>query len=147
MTLPQVAFHSGVSDPVLYACRLLRKAWRQRARVLVQAPPPTLAALDAALWTFEAQEFIPHLCLPAPEPRLARTPIWLSSAELPAELRASAPRIRVGIGGAAVTERGDFDRLIEIVGVTPEARAAARRSWRHYEQEWGLVPTHHVASA
>lgn len=146
MALPEVAFHTGMSDPVLYACRLLRKAWRQGARVLVQAPPPTLAALDAALWTFEAQEFIPHLCLPAPEAMLARTPIWLCSEELPAALQTSAPRIRVGIGGAAAVERSAFDRLIEIVGSTPEARAAGRLCWRHYEQDWGLTPTHHQAA-
>ena len=58
--MPQVEFHSGVAQPLNFACRLLRKACRQRVPVLVSAPAPTLDALDRELWTFEALEFLPH---------------------------------------------------------------------------------------
>ena len=58
--MTQVEFHTGVADTVHFACRLLRKAYRQGERLLVTAPAHTLEALDRALWTFAAQEFIPH---------------------------------------------------------------------------------------
>ena len=70
--MPQVEFHSGVAAPLQYACRLLRKAWRQQVAVLVTAPPPLLAALDRELWTFEALEFVPHRRLQHPQQRLPR---------------------------------------------------------------------------
>ena len=33
--MPEVAFHTGVADKPGYTCRLLRKAWRQGAQVVV----------------------------------------------------------------------------------------------------------------
>ena len=47
--LTEVEFHTGVPDRVSFACRLLRKASRQGARVLVTAPEDILAELDRAL--------------------------------------------------------------------------------------------------
>jgi len=46
--LTEVAFHTGIADPLDYACRLLRKAYRQGARVAVHAPAPLLDRLDQA---------------------------------------------------------------------------------------------------
>ena len=62
--LTEVEFHTGVADPVGFACRLLRKAYRQGARVLVTAPGPRLGELDRALWTFEERDFVPHVRVP-----------------------------------------------------------------------------------
>ncbi|MEN9627658.1 MAG: putative polymerase chi subunit HolC, partial [Pseudomonadota bacterium] len=42
----QVEFHTGVADERAFACRLLRKAYRQGVRVLVRAPSATLVRLD-----------------------------------------------------------------------------------------------------
>ena len=138
-----VDFHTGVADPVAFACRLLRKACRQDARVLVTAPPATLAALDTALWTFDAQDFVPHLRWPAPVTMAARTPIWLCAQ--PDVLPEGAPRVRVNLGAEALPAAGDVDRVIEIVGNDPDDRMAGRARWRHYEQAWGVKPTHYAA--
>ena len=149
MAAPAVAFHTGVADPVAFACRLLRKAWRQGARVIVTAPPDTLAALDTALWTFDAQEFLPHLRLPGPAGVAARSPVWLAAPDtadaLPPELRGQAPRIRVNLGGDAPADAAALDRLIEVVGTADAERADARARWRLYEQQWGVKPEHHAA--
>ena len=138
MTVP-VAFHTGVADPLVFACRLLRKACRQGARVLVTAPSQTLAALDVALWTFEAQEFLPHLRLPAPAAVAQRTPIWLCDGDVPPD----APRLRVNLGADPPQDAAEVDRVIEIVGLADEDRRAGRAHWRHYEQTWGVTPEHH----
>lgn len=133
-----VAFHTGVPDPVIYACRLLRKAYASGARVLVTAPAEVLAALDTALWTFEAQDFVPHLRLPAGAALRERTPIWLCAGAVPDD----APRLRVNLSAEPPAEAAEVDRVIEIVGADPDEAAAGRARWRHYEA-WGVKPEHH----
>ncbi len=139
----QVEFHTGVADPVAFACRLLRKAWQARARVLVSAAEPTLAALDQALWTFDAQAFVPHVRVPGPDEALApHTPIWLSPGLSPAAAAAPRPPVLLNLGGASLPAADDFERVIEVVGSGDEARQAGRERWRHYLQ-WGVAPRHH----
>lgn len=137
----QVVFHTGVADPVHFSCRLLRKASRQGVPVLVTAPADTLAALDTALWTFDAQDFVAHVRLPASPAVLARTLIWLCGGEVPP----AAPRVWVNIGADAPQDPSHVDRVIEIVGDSPDERRAARERWRHYEG-WGVKPEHHPAA-
>lgn len=136
-----VEFHTGVEDPVGFACRLLRKAYRSGARVAVTAPPALLAVLDQALWTFSPQEFIPHLRRPGSTDQAARTPIWLAT-EADAAL---GPPVLVNLGAEAVESADAFERIIEIVGSDADSRAAGRGRWRHYEA-WGVKPRHHAAS-
>jgi len=135
----EVEFHTGVVDPLAYACRLLRKAYRSGARVLVTAPPATLALLDRALWTFEEREFLPHVRQPgAPEAVAARTPIWLAPrADLPA-----VPPLLVNLGADAPADLSPFERLIEIVGSEAEEADRGRQRWRAYKAR-GLGIVHH----
>jgi DNA polymerase-3 subunit chi len=141
----QVDFHTGVAEPVPFACRLLRKAYGQGATLVVRAPAATLAALDRALWLFEAQGFVPHLRIGRPAPdaaALRRTPIWLAEGPVPDP----APPILVNLGAEVGPGDGRFERLIEIVGADADGLQAARRRWRQYEQlGWSI--RHHAAAA
>lgn len=141
--LKTVEFHTGVIDPVAFACRLLRKACRQGVRVLVTAPAPTLAALDAELWTFDERDFVPHVNVPGAAAAVAaRTPIWLAA-------RAGgdgAPGVVVNLGAEAPAEVAALDRLIEVVGADPEQAEAGRSRWRTYKAA-GLEIRHHAAGA
>jgi DNA polymerase-3 subunit chi len=143
--MPQVDFHSGVDAPLNFACRLLRKAWRQGASVLVLGPASTLSALDRELWTFEALDFVPHLLLrpgQGVDAALRRTPIWLCETVPPQP----APKIWVNLG-ADVADGGEtLERIIEIVPAEPEARQRARARWRSYESR-GWVIRHHPQAA
>ena len=65
--MTDVAFHTGIANPLDYACRLLRKAYRSGARVAVHGEPAVLDRLDQALWTFEALEFVPHIVVTHPQ--------------------------------------------------------------------------------
>lgn len=136
-----VEFHTGVADPVAFACRLLRKAYRAGSRALVTAPQPLLQRLDQALWTFDAHDFVPHVRLHGPVDAVARrTPLWLA-ATLPA---GELPPVLVNIGADAPASAGSFERVIEVVADDPESRAAGRARWRHYEA-WPVTPRHHTA--
>jgi DNA polymerase-3 subunit chi len=142
----EVAFHTGVDDPLGYACRLLRKAYRQGAQVVVTGAPAQLQRLDQALWVFEPQEFVPHARLRAGEAaaeRLAqRTPIWLAEpgAEPP-----PAP-VLVNLGTDWLRDELPFERIIEIVATDDESVGAARRRWKRCEAA-GWPVTHHPQGA
>ncbi|CAD5373749.1 DNA polymerase III subunit chi [Rubrivivax sp. A210] len=145
--MPEVEFHTGVQDPLGFACRLLRKACRQGARVLVTAPSDTLTALDRSLWTFEECDFLPHVRLPGAAPATAAlTPIWLAASATVAQALAPRPGVLVNLGAAAPPEPAQWPRLIEIVGAEADAAAGGRERWRAYKAA-GLSIVHHAASA
>lgn len=138
----QVEFHTGVADPLGFACRLIRKAYRSGARLTVSTPPERLAALDQALWTFDAQAFIPHVRVAGCSAELrARTPIWLvAGTQLPDD----APPLLLNVGADNAPRADRFERVIEVVSDDLQEVTAARERWRLYEQG-GVVPMHHPA--
>ncbi len=137
-----VEFHTGVADPIGFACRLLRKAYRQGSGVVVTGTPATIDSLDRALWTFAAQEFIPHVKVAeSSEAVLGRTPIWLAASTT---VPSGGPDVLVNIDGEAPAREAAFVRIIEIVGDSELAVAEGRTRWRHYES-WGVQPVHHRA--
>jgi DNA polymerase III subunit chi len=143
--MPEVGFHSGVSDKLAYTCRLLRKAYRQRARVVVTGDAEQLTRLDQALWLFEPHEFVPHARLRRSEkaaPRLARTPIWLieSGTEPPHR------DVLVNLGPELPDGLDAYRRVIEIVSLDEADRRAGKQRWRAYESR-GIAITHHPQGA
>jgi DNA polymerase-3 subunit chi len=136
----EVEFHTGVADPLGFACRLLRKAYRKGARVVVTAPPPLLGSLDRELWTFEPLEFVPHVRLSGepPSAQAARTPIWLVDGELPA----GSPDVLVNLGAALPSDLSALRRVIEIVSADIDDEQAGRQRWRSYKAR-GIAITHH----
>ena len=132
--MTEVAFHTGIANPLDYACRLLRKAYRSGARVAVHGDAVALDRLDQALWTFEPLEFVPHIVLPRDAHdalRVQATPVVLLKGE-------SAPpagcRVAVTLAAHPVDDVSAYDRLIAIVGLSPEHREAGRQRWREYER-------------
>ncbi len=135
--MTEVEFHTGVSEPLAFACRLLRKAARHGARVQVTAPEATLAALDRLLWTFEDRDFVPHVRVPsAPRAVAQRTRLWLS-LEVQTQ---DAPRVLVNLGAEMPQPQAPVDRVIEIVSA--EDAAEGRERWRAYKA-LGLRMKHH----
>lgn len=145
--MTEIKFHFNVADRTEYACRLLRKASRQGATVVVTGPVPVLALLDRALWTFDALEFLPHALLRAgqmvPE-RLRRTKIWLS--EDPSASGHHEVLVNLGLDTPEVP-RGfeSFARVIEVVSSDENDRVAARQRWKHYAGRGYVIERHEVA--
>ena len=148
--MTEVSFHTGVSDVLGYACRLLRKAARKGARVAVCGEAALLQQLDRALWTFDPLDFTPHVRLgpgAAAAPRLAATPIWLIEREADTPLAASpVHEVLVNLGPDPVPGFESFERVLEIVGQAPPEADAGRRRWRHYAER-GYRIDHHRAAA
>lgn len=138
--MPQVEFHTGVAEPLAFACRLLRKAYRQGAHVAVSAAHERLAEFDRLLWTFEERDFLPHVRVRASSAAvLARTPIWLLDADPPV---AGGPAVLVNLGADAVEPWAALQRVIEVVGAHPDDAVPARQRWRAY-QSLGWPVLHH----
>ncbi len=126
-----IAFHVNLADRLAYACRLLRKAAASGSRVVVTGPLPELRALDDALWTFSAPDFVPHgLAGGLPAALEARTPILL------AESAAGLPRREVMVNLHEDIPEGfeGCERLIELVSAEEGPLRQARVRWKHYAE-------------
>ncbi|MBX3619187.1 MAG: DNA polymerase III subunit chi [Rhizobacter sp.] len=142
--MTEVSFHFNVPDRMGYACRLLRKAVRQGARVAVSAPGEVLARFDKQLWTFEPLDFVPHVRLPPGQPPAARlrdTPVWLSEQvrELPHH------EVLLNLGDELVDGFEAFERVIELVSRDEAERQAGRMRWKHYSDRGYTISRHDVA--
>jgi DNA polymerase-3 subunit chi len=141
----EISFHFNVADRAEYTCRLLRKALRKGAKIVVNGPAPTLAGLDRMLWTFDPLEFVPHVLARQGQPvapRLRSTPVWLM-ADL---ADAGHHDVLVNLNETPPTGFESFARLIEIVTVDPDDRLAARQRWKHYETRGYAIEQHKVAA-
>ena len=139
-----VEFHHGVSDKLAYACRLLRKAYRAGAQVVVTGDVAALKALDRQLWVFDDREFVPHVLAQsegAVPVRQQGTPIWLTADP------ASAPGERsvlVNIGQAMPPGVERFARLFDIVSNEVADRQQGRLRWKSYAAKGWQVNPHEV---
>ncbi|MHB1668899.1 DNA polymerase III subunit chi [Thiomonas sp.] len=131
-----VEFRVGATDPLAYACGLLRTAAAKGATLVVRVAPASMADLDARLWTFSQLDFLPH-CRDT-DALATRTPIVLTAA---LGLTAFGGRdCLVNLAPAAMTGWEALPRVIEIVGISAEAKQAGRQRFRAYRQA-GCEPT------
>ena len=143
--MTEIIFHTRVAEPVSYACRLLRKATRQGARVAVTGSDAALTRLDHELWAFEPTAFVPHVRVAGAEAipaRLAITPVWLCDDPSVLDLH----EVLVNLGAESVRGFESYARLIEIVSRDDAELAAARRRWKHYGDR-GYRVAHHESAA
>lgn len=126
----EIAFHFNAPDKQAYACRLLRKALAQGARVTVTAPAADLARLDVLLWTFSATDFVAHVRLPASEPEVQSSPVILAESLRDASL--PHREVLVNLGDEVPAGFNDFQRVIEVVASDDNDRQRARNRWRYY---------------
>ena len=127
--MTQVEFRFNAPDKLGYACRMLRKAALQRAKVAVTGDAEFLRELDRELWVFEPLEFVPHCFAAAPAQVLDASPIVLSDSAR------SSPHhdVLVNLGSQVPEGFERFERLIEVVTLQEEDRAGARGRWQHYK--------------
>lgn len=141
---PEVAFHFNVADKAHYLCRLLRKAYQAGLRALVCAPPELARELDQLLWTFAAEEFIPHARWKDSSAARARSSILIadSAVEWPeAQVLVNAlpqPALPPAYEG--------YRKVIEVVGLDAGDRDAARQRWKTYTTQGHGLLRHDAAA-
>lgn len=136
--MTEVAFHFNAPDPVAYACRLLRKAVSSGAKIVVTGDADTMQALDSALWTFSAVDFVPHCLLESDAWVVAASPVILALSAV------SVPHQQVLLNMGHLVPGGfdQFDRVIEVVGLDDEGRQHARNRWKQYANQGYAITRH-----
>jgi DNA polymerase-3 subunit chi len=124
--MTRIDFHTNVGDSLLYACRLVRKAYLAGQPVIVLADRARLAAFDERLWTFSPLDFVPH-CM-ADSGLAARTPVVLM-ADLD---EAPHHQVLLNLDAAVPPQFARFERLLEVVGNGDDELAAGRARYRFY---------------
>lgn len=138
---PKIDFHFGVGDRIHYACRVVRKARAADKTVLVYARHAgVLERLDAALWTFSALEFLPHVY--ADSPLAAATPIVLAADAAQAPVRHVLLNLDDDVPAAFEAWFPRFERVIEVVSLDAADRSRARERFRRY-RACGFAPAAH----
>lgn len=141
----RIDFYFGVEHRLHYACRVVRKAHGAGKGVLAYArDTDRLSRFDAALWTFSALDFLPHVY--ADSPLAASTPIVLTLEPQASIKRDVLLNLDDEVAPAFSQWFAGFERVIEVVSVDADDRARARARFRTY-RDGGIVPTVHEVGA
>ena len=123
-------------EPLLLVCELAKKAHAANLPTLVLARDTAQAeALDDLLWSFDADEYLPHQIAGMDESD-DDTPILIATPDMDIPARP----LLVNLRDAAPA--GTFDRVLEVVPADPSARSPLRERWKHY-QALGFEVKHH----
>lgn len=143
--MTRIAFHFNIAEPLSYLERLLRKAHRAGAQVVVLAEPSLTRALDLRLWEgVSAAEFLPH-CLAASASPVCQAASAVVLFDDPAALAAAAftgDAVLVNLLHPVPAPFAKFSRLLEMVSTIEADREAARERWRLYKSQ-GYELTRH----
>lgn len=119
----------------LFACRLAEKAWRLGNRLLIHTEHGDSGrTLDALLWTFRPDSFVPHAVLPASQ----QVPVhigWENNSGAHHELL-----INLGDNIPAFFSR--FERVAEIVSQNDQQLARSRERFRFYRERGYPINLH-----
>jgi len=141
--MTRIDFHFNAEHRLHYTCRVTRKALAAGKRLVVYArDADQLAQLDAALWTFSALDFLPHVYVDSP--LAAATPVLLTldAARAPASdvLITLDDETPPGFAGLF----GRYERVIEVVSRLDEDRARARARFKAYREQGFELVSHEV---
>ena len=138
--MTRIDFHTNIPDKLAYACRLARKAYGARAKIVVLADSPEQAdALNAAMWTVSDTDFIPHVM--AGDSLAPQTPIVITDnedSELPHH------DMLVNLTRRRPRNFTQFARVFEIISIDEEDAAEGRKRYIAYKKE-SYSLTHFVA--
>lgn len=142
--MSEVSFYTGVAERLGFVCRLLRKAQQSGARVTVVGPAAALDRLDAALWTFDSTEFVPHLRLrgEVDGSTVDRSPILLTESLG----QSASDGVLLNLGAELVPGFERFARVLEVVSQDAQQVQAGRERFRQYKS-LGHPVIHHEVTA
>lgn len=117
------------------ACRIAEKAVAQGHRVHVRVPSRQAAeSLDAQMWTFRDQSFLPHSLGECASPHIRVT---IHDEWLPEERD-----VLINLADDMLEEYDSFSRIAEVVGPDNDTKSHGRARFRQY-RELGFEPELH----
>ena len=121
------------------ACRITEKAWLQDNHVYLHTDSPQSAArLDDLLWSFRQGSFIPHeLCK---RPLDDSVPVLIGHGDCPPDLSGVLVNLDLHTPGFFA----QFERVVELIAASDDAKLAGRRRWRHYKEHSCEMQSHNV---
>ncbi|MCC2970986.1 DNA polymerase III subunit chi [Massilia sp. IC2-476] len=138
--MTRIDFHTNIPDKLAYACRLARKAYASKAKVVVLAEDAAQAeALNTALWTVSDTDFIPHVL--ADDPLADQTPVIVTFDEA---VPLPHHEMLVNLTRRTPAKLEQFARVFEIISVDEDDAAAGRQRYVAYKKQ-NYPLTHFVA--
>ena len=138
--MTRIDFHTNIPDKLTYACRLARKALAARGKLVLLAEDATqAAALNEALWTLSATDFLPHVM--AGDALAPHTPIIVTHDEAMDFPHAD---MLVNLTRRVPSTVDKFQRVFEIISADEEDAAAGRKRYVAYKKQ-SYPLTHFVA--
>jgi DNA polymerase-3 subunit chi len=140
---PRIDFYvlPGTEDRarLVYACRLVEKAYLQDCTVHVHAASPADAErFDELLWTYADRSFVPHELADGAAPR--SSPVTIGSGE---------PRdadLLVNLAAEPPAFYDRYARVAEFVDAEPSRREQGRRRFAWYRERGHLPETHKLGA-
>ena len=131
MTL--IDFHTHIPGKLSYACRLIRKIYLSKNKVIVLASSSVLAELDSQLWVFSALEFIPH-CY-ADHALRTQSPVVLAESLIDVPHH----QVLLNLSTELPSAFARFERVLEVAGDESTELEEARVRYRFYrDRGYGL---------
>jgi DNA polymerase III subunit chi len=129
---------------LVYACRLIDEACKQRQTVCVTLDTAAAAdAFDALLWTYDEQSFVPHVLAPdaaASAGMPPQTPVHVGCA-VPV-----AADLLVNLGHDVPAFYDRYARVVDLVDADAARRDAGRRRFAKYRDRGHTPETHKVSA-
>lgn len=140
--MTQISFYTlseeGSDARILFACRLIDKAWKLGHRVFIQTQSTEQAKrLDDMLWQYQATSFVPHGLL---DEKTGNESIVISS-RLP---DGSHDDVLINLSADTHTSHLDFARVNEIVSADQDSLEQGRVRYRFYKDQGHSPETHKI---
>jgi DNA polymerase-3 subunit chi len=138
--MTRIDFHTNIPDKLAYACRLARKAYSAKAKIVLLAEDAAqAAALNEALWTLSNIDFLPHVM--ADDPLASETAIIITDSE---EAALPHHEMLVNLTRRTPSNVAEFARVFEIISSDELDAAAGRQRYVAYKKQ-SYPLTHFVA--
>ncbi len=122
-------------DPLLLVCELARRAFAaEQPTVILARSLDEAEAIDAKLWEFDEDAFIPHQI--AGDEDDAVTAVLIVPPDVEAEERPLAINLR------DYCALGRHERVLEVVAADPAEREESRRRWTEYKRRGYEIAKH-----
>ena len=122
-----------------YACRLIRKAYKNNFKVYVRTEnDQDMIQLDTLLWTFSELDFIPHATV---ETESGQEPVIIGMIDR----QGDSKTILINLSTKMAQDYSSYSRVFELIGNDPDVITAGRDRYRRYRKMNDQVNNHHIA--